>query len=129
MNSTYRLAMPQPSTETLEVFTTELAHDVLRRSIWTSVPPAFHPWSHGFDFVLDVGIPGLRFNVDIAPLAIEVGGLFVFVVSHLPVRVERLVAAGDCAGEVPDRIEWNVHIGGECVESWGEGVVVEVGVG
>ena len=127
MNSTYRLAMPQPSTETLEVFTTELAHDVLRRSIWTSVPPAFHPWSHGFDFVLDVGIPGLRLNVDVASLAVEVGRVFVFVVAHLPFRVEGLVAAGDCARELPDRIEWNVHVGGECAGSCGQGVVVGVG--
>jgi hypothetical protein len=129
MDSTYRLTMPQPPTKALEVFTTELAHNVLRRSFGAPVPPAFDPWSHGFDFVLDKGVPGLRFNVDIAPLAIEVSGVFVFVVSHLPFRVERLVAAGDCAGEVPDRIEWNVHVGGECVESWGEGVVVKVGVG
>lgn len=115
--STYRLAMSQPSTKTLEVFTTELAHNVLWRSVGTSVPPAFDPRSHGFDFVLDIGIPGLRLDVDIAPLAVEMSGVFVFVVSHLPVRVERLVAAGDCAGELPDRIEWYVHVVASVLEA------------
>jgi hypothetical protein len=122
---TYHLTMPQPPAKRLEVFAAKLAHNVLWGSLGTSVPPAFDPWSHGFDFVLDKGVPGLRHNVHIAPLAEEVIGVFVFVVSHLPVRVEGLVAAWDCALHLPDGIEWYVHVGGECVGSSGEGVDVE----
>jgi hypothetical protein len=132
MKPTYHLTVPQSPAKTLEVFTAELAHNVLWGSLGTSVPPAFDPWSHGFDFVLDKGVPGLRHNVHIAPLAEEVIGVFVFVVSHLPIRVEGLVAAWDCARHLPDGIEWYVHAGGECVgrmlmlgECWASSAVVQ----
>jgi hypothetical protein len=125
MESTYRLAMPQPPTKTLEVFAAELAHDVLWRSLGASVPPAFDPWSHRFHFVFDIGIPGLRFNVHIAPLAEKVSGVFVFVSSHLLGRGEGLVAAGDGARDRPDGVEWYVHFRGECATSWVETFVFE----
>jgi hypothetical protein len=124
MKPTYHLAMPQPPAETLEVFAAKLAHNVLGRALGTSVPPAFDPWSHRFNFVLDKGVPGLRHNIHIAPLAEEVIGAFVLVISHLPARVEGLVAAWDCARHLPDGIEWYVHVGGECFGSSGEGADV-----
>jgi len=107
----------QSPTKTLEVFTTELAHDVLWRSLRASIAPALDPRSHGFDFVLDIGIPSLRFDVHIASLAVEVSRVVAFVVSHQLVCGEGLVAAGDCAWHPSDRIEGDVHVGGECVWS------------
>lgn len=112
---TYYLPMPQSPTKRLEVFATELAHNVLWESFGTVVPPAFNPWSHGFDLVLDKGVPGLRLNVDVAPLAVEVIGVNALVVSHLLVRVEGLVAAWDRAWHRLDGLKWDVHVGGECV--------------
>jgi len=108
----------QSPTKTLEVFATEFTHDVLWRSLGTSVAPTLDPRSHGFDFVLDIGIPGLRLNVHIASLAVEMGWVVAFVVSHQLVCGEGLVAAGDCAWHLSDRIEGDVHVGGECVVRW-----------
>lgn len=125
MKTTYHLPVPQPSTKTLEVFTTELAHDVLWRSLGPSIAPAFDPWSHGFDFVLDIGIPGLRLNIHVASLAVEVFRIVAFVVSHQLVGGEGLVAAGDCAPHRPDRIEGYVHVGGEFAGSCRGGLMLE----
>ena len=125
MKTTYHLPVPQPSTKTLEVFTTELAHDVLWRSLGPSIAPAFDPWSHGFDFVLDIGIPGLRLNIHVASLAVEVSGVVALVVSHLLVCLEGLVAAWYGAWHRSDWLEWDVHVGGGCAVSWKEVSVLE----
>jgi hypothetical protein len=124
MKPTYHLAVPQPSSETLEVFAAELAHNVLWGSLGALVTPAFDPRSHRIDFVLDEGVPGLRFNVDVASLAVEVGGIIALVVSHLLVGIEGLVAAWYGAWHRPDWIEWGVHVGGGCA-----GRVVRIDVG
>jgi hypothetical protein len=124
MKPTYHLAMPQPPTKTLKVFATELADDVLWGSLGASVPPALDPRSHCVHFVLDEGVPGLRFNVHVASLAVEVSGVVALVVSHLLVSIEGLVAAWYGAWHLSDRLEWDVHVGGGCA---GRVVCIDVG--
>jgi len=118
MKSTYHIPVPQSPSKRLEVFAAKLAHKVLWRTLGPSVLPAFDPWSHGFDFVLDKGSPGLRFNVHITFVTVEVVGVVALVVSHLLVRVEGLVAAFDRARHRPDGIKRHVHVGGRYGESW-----------
>jgi hypothetical protein len=118
--------VPQPSTETLEVFAAEFAHNVLWGSLGALVPPAFDPWSHCIYLVLDKGIPGLWYNIHIASLAVEVSGVVALVVSHLLVCLEGLVAAWYGAWHHSDWLEWDVHVGGGCAVSWKEVSVLEL---
>lgn len=101
--------MLQPSAHGLKVLTAELAHDVRRVALRSSVGSALDPRSHPFDFVLDKGFP--VFAVDVAFLAVEVSGVVTLVSFHCLLIVERLEAAFDVAWHRLDGLEWDHHLG------------------
>jgi hypothetical protein len=108
--STYLLPMLQPPTHRLEVLAAELAHDVRRASLGSSVGSALDPRSHAFDFVLDQGLP--VFAVDVASPAVEVSGIINFVSLHVFFIVEGLEAAFFVAWYSLDGLEWDDHLVG-----------------
>lgn len=105
--------MHTPSTHGLEVFATELAHDVLREAIlWPHFLPVLHPRCHRLDFVLDEREPVLGRAVEVALQAVEVIGLTILVGLHVFLSLERHGTRGNGAGEWfewSDRLDvWHV---------------------
>lgn len=102
--------MYQPPTHGLEVFSTELAHDVRWEPFGAVVGSALNPRRHAIDFVLDQRLPILA--VDVALSAEEVKRVVEFVALHLVFRVEGFVAAFEGTLDRPNGLEWCDHLGG-----------------
>lgn len=78
--------MKQPPAHSLEVHAAELAHDVWRIALRAVLGSAFDPRSHAINFVGNQVGPVIA--IDVALLAIEVGGLVHLVSLHLFLCVE-----------------------------------------
>lgn len=124
MKVSHLLSMQLPPTEALEVFTAELAHDVLRVLATALLVAIFEPRSHGVHLVLREIIPVTA--VDIALLAVVVVGVTELVALHLLDCVEGPHAVRVGALHLVWRSEVDNHLTGgrllwilvDSVESW-----------